>query len=75
MRILLAPDESKGSEQALEKVALQFRTEKAEVRILHVLQPIAASVPPQMSPGYTPELQDFAKPAKGSARACGKVSE
>ena len=64
MRILLAVDESKSSQQATEKIAQQFRRENAEVRILHVLQPISVAAPPQMAAGYAPELQDLAKPAK-----------
>ncbi len=64
MRILLAVDESKSSQQAIEKIAQQFRCEKGEVRILHVLQPISAAPPPQMAAGYAPELEALAKPAK-----------
>jgi nucleotide-binding universal stress UspA family protein len=64
MRILLALDESESSERALQKFTQQFRCEKTEVRVLHVLEPITVSVPPQMAPGYAPELFDLAKPAK-----------
>jgi nucleotide-binding universal stress UspA family protein len=64
MRILLAVDESKSSQQAIEKIAQQFRCEKGEVRILHVLQPVSLSAPPQTAAGYAPELEALAKPAK-----------
>ena len=64
MRILLAVDESKSSEKAVEKIAQQFRRENAEVRIVHVLEPISAATPPQMAAGYAPELQELAKPAR-----------
>jgi nucleotide-binding universal stress UspA family protein len=76
MRILLALDESNSSQQALEKIAQQFRRENAEVRILHVLQPISLSAPPQMATGYAPELEALAKPAKDLlARAAKSLSD
>jgi nucleotide-binding universal stress UspA family protein len=64
MRILLAIDEPQSSAQTIERVVHQFRQEEAEVRVIHVLQPISVSVPPQMAAGYAPELQDFSKQAK-----------
>jgi nucleotide-binding universal stress UspA family protein len=64
MRILLAVDESKSSQQAIEKITQQFRRDNVEVRILHVLQPVSTTAPPQMAAGYAPELQDLAKPAR-----------
>ncbi|MBZ5541905.1 MAG: universal stress protein [Acidobacteriia bacterium] len=56
MKILLAVDESKFSEEALKTVAGQFPPQGTEVRVLHVLQPITLSAPPQMAAGYAPEL-------------------
>lgn len=64
MKILLAVDDSKFSEAALKTVTSQYRPQGTQVRVLHVLQPIAFSVPPQMSPGYAPELQDQGKEAE-----------
>ena len=58
MRILLAIDNSTFSEAALKSVTSQFHSQGTQVRVLHVLQPIAFAVPPQMSSGYAPELQD-----------------
>lgn len=58
MKILLAIDDSKFSEAAVKSVAGQFRSQDTEVRVLHVVEPIAISEPPQMSPGYYPELED-----------------
>ena len=62
MKILMGIDDSKFSEQVVRAVVTQFRTEHTEVRVLHVLQPIAPA-PPQMAPGYAPELDDQKKPA------------
>ena len=63
MKILMGIDDSKFSGEVLRAVVEQFRTENAEVRVLHVLQPIAPA-PPQMAPGYAPELDDQKKPAR-----------
>lgn len=62
MKILIAIDESKSSGDVLKAVVAQFRTENTDVRVLHVLQPIAPA-PPQMAPGYAPELEGLKKPA------------
>jgi universal stress protein A len=76
MRILLAVDESKSSQQAIEKMAQQFRCEKGEVRVLHVLQPVSLSAPPQMAAGYAPELEALAKPARDLlARAAKSLTD
>jgi nucleotide-binding universal stress UspA family protein len=64
MRILVAVDESKSSQKAVEKIAQQFRRENAEVRIVHVLEPVSPAAPPQMAAGYAPELEALAKPAR-----------
>lgn len=46
------------SGDVLQAVVTQFRTEETEIRVLHVLQPIAPSAPPQMAARYAPELED-----------------
>lgn len=58
MKILLAVDDSKFSEAAAKSLAGQFRPQDTEVRVLHVLEPIVISAPPQMSAGYYPELEN-----------------
>jgi nucleotide-binding universal stress UspA family protein len=63
MKILMGVDDSKFSGDVLRAVVTQFRTEHTEVRVLHVLQP-SAPAPPQMAPGYAPELDDQKKPAQ-----------
>ena len=64
MRILVAVDDSKFSEAAADAVVSQYPPGRSEVRVVHVLQPIAVSVPPQMAPGYTPELAARIKEAE-----------
>ncbi len=63
MKILMGIDDSQFSEEVQGAIVTQFRTENTEVRILHVLQPIAPA-PPQMAPGYAPELEVQKKPAQ-----------
>jgi nucleotide-binding universal stress UspA family protein len=63
MKILIGIDDSKVSGDVLRAVVTQFRTEHTQIRVLHVLQPVAPA-PPQMAPGYAPELEDQKKPAR-----------
>jgi nucleotide-binding universal stress UspA family protein len=64
MRILLGVDDSKFAGDALRAIITQFRTENTEVRVLHVLQPITLLAPPEMAPGYIPELESQKGPAR-----------
>jgi len=63
MKILIGIDDSKVSGDVSRAIVMQFRAEHTEIRVLHVLQPIAPA-PPQMAPGYAPELDDQKKPAR-----------
>lgn len=64
MKILLAIDESKHSEDAVQGVTHFFKPQGTEVRIVQVLPPIVLSAPPQMARGYAPELDDLVKDAR-----------
>jgi len=68
MKILLATDGSRFSEAGTQFVASQLCAEGAEVLVLQVVEPLVFSTPPQMAPGYAPEmaerLQDRLKQAK-----------
>ena len=57
MKILLAVDDSKFSDATLEAVIAQIPPQGTEVLVLHVVEPITISPPPEMSPDYTPELE------------------
>ncbi len=61
MKILLAIDGSKYSDSTVQAVASQMRKENAEVLILEVVEPRNYSTPPQMAPGYEPELAEMMK--------------
>lgn len=56
MRVLVAIDDSKFSQEALHRVAEQIRPEGSDIRILHVVQPVAMVPIPQMDQRYAPEL-------------------
>ncbi len=71
MKILIGIDDSQSSEGVLTAIVTQFKAEGTMVRILHVLQPIAPSAPPQMSPGYAPELEDQKKEARNLVERIG----
>ncbi len=61
MKILLAVDDSKFSDAALQVVIAQIPPQATEVLVLHVVEPITLSPPPQMSAGYAPELESRVK--------------
>ena len=57
MKILLAVDDSKFSDAALDALIAQVSPQATEVLVLHVVEPITLSSPPQMSSTYAPELE------------------
>ena len=56
MKILLATDGSRFSEAATRTLTSQLRAEGAEVLVLQVVEPLVYATPPQMAPGYAPEM-------------------
>ena len=75
MKVLVGVDESTFSGDVLKAIVRQFRAEDTEIRVLHVLQPIAFEAPPQMGMGYIPELDDLKQPAlELVARAAKELS-
>ncbi len=56
MKILLAIDDSKFSQIAMQTVAKQFRTKGMQVRVLHVVEPIRAYVSTDMIPHFVPQI-------------------
>jgi nucleotide-binding universal stress UspA family protein len=63
MKVLVGVDQSTFSGDVLKAIVRQFRAEDTEIRVLHVLQPIAFEAPPQMGMGYIPELEEEKQPA------------
>lgn len=77
MKILVATDGSKFSEAAIREVACRIKPKDAEVTILQAVEPLVFSTPPQMAPGYAPEMteqrEERLKEAKASVAAAIKV--
>ena len=65
MKILMAVDHTESARVLLQAIVTQFQSNKTEVRVIHVLQPVVplAPPPPQMAADYTPELEELKKPA------------
>lgn len=77
MKILLATDGSKFSEAATQTLASQINSKDAQVVVLQAAEPLVISTPPQMAPGYAPELAEKREQqlneAKASVAAAAKV--
>jgi len=58
MKVLLAIDGSSFSQEATRTVAQQMRPEQSEVLVLEIVEPLVFSTPPQMAPGYAPEMTE-----------------
>ena len=56
-KILVAVDDPKSSDGTLQSLVTQFAPGDAEVRVLHVVEPLTNAVSPQMATGYAPELE------------------
>jgi nucleotide-binding universal stress UspA family protein len=63
MKILLGIDDAKSSGDVFAAIVKQFQAAKTEVRVLHVVQPLVPTAPPQMAAGYAPELEEQKKDA------------
>jgi nucleotide-binding universal stress UspA family protein len=70
MKILLAVDRSKYSEAATQMLSREFRAEGTEVLVLQVVEPLVFSTPPQMAPGYAPEMAARMQDQLKQARQC-----
>jgi len=73
MKILLAVDDSKFSEAALRMVIAQNRPQESEVRVLHAVQPISVTAPPQMAADYAPEIESLMKQGREMAERAAKT--
>jgi nucleotide-binding universal stress UspA family protein len=71
MKILMGVDDSKFSGETLRAIVTYFRPENTEVLVLHVLE-TNWPTPPQMAPGYAPELEDQKKPANALVERIAK---
>ena len=73
-KILVAIDDTGLSEVVVESLSAQMHPDQTEVLVLQVVEPLVYSAPPEMSPGYQPEMaarrkerQEHAKSSVDSA--------
>jgi nucleotide-binding universal stress UspA family protein len=64
MKILLGIDHADSAESTAQAILDQFRSERSEILVLHVLQPVEPVPAPGMAQGYAPELDDQQVPAR-----------
>lgn len=69
MKILLATDGSKFSEAATKAVASRIVPKDTEVLILQAVEPFTFATPPQMAPGYAPEMAERREAQMKEAKA------
>ena len=82
MKVLMGIDDSKYAAEIARAFVAQFRAQNTDVLVLHVLQPLGLSAPPEMAAGYAPELADLKQLAHelvdriaGQLRAAGFKAE
>ena len=68
MKILLAVDDSRFSQIAMQTVAKQFRTKGMQVRVLHVIEPIRAYISADMIPHFVPHITKVEQERRKGAR-------
>jgi nucleotide-binding universal stress UspA family protein len=73
MKILAAIDDPQTSAAAIKRLIAQFKPDDVQVRIMHVVQPIAVSSPPQMSADFTPELESQVTAARTLVDSAAKT--
>jgi nucleotide-binding universal stress UspA family protein len=76
MKILLATDGSAFSDATTQAVASRLRPDGSEVLVLQVVEPLMYSTPPQMAPGYAPEMAARIElQMKQAAESVGRAEE
>jgi nucleotide-binding universal stress UspA family protein len=69
MKILLATDGTEFSEAATQSIVGTIDPKNSEVLVLEAVEPLSYSTPPQMAPGYAPELAQKREEQKKEAKA------
>ena len=67
-RVLVAIDGTGLPPLVIDSLPAQVRPEETEVLVLEVVEPLVTSVPPEMSPGYAPEMAACRDEAKKQAQ-------
>jgi nucleotide-binding universal stress UspA family protein len=72
MKILLAVDESKSSEEAVRKLIVQTRPDAAQVRVLSVVEPVNAYFSADLMPHMVTQIAEVEKDRNKQAKALVK---
>jgi nucleotide-binding universal stress UspA family protein len=67
-KVLVAIDSTGLSEVVPKSLLKQVAPDQAEVLVLEVVEPLVSSVPPEMSPGYQPEMAVRRKELRAKAK-------
>lgn len=67
-KVLVAIDNTGLSELVPAELSMRMRSEETEVLVLQVVEPLVYSIPPEMSPGYTPEMAERRKITEAQAK-------
>ena len=67
-KILVAVDSTGLPPLVIDSLSAQMRPEETDVLLLEVVEPLVTSVPPEMSPGYAPEMAVRRNEAKKQAQ-------
>jgi nucleotide-binding universal stress UspA family protein len=55
-KVLVAIDDTGLSEVVVQSLSAQVRPDQTEVLVLQIVEPLIYSAPPEMAPGYQPEM-------------------
>lgn len=67
-KVLVAIDSAGLADLVVDTLSAQIRPDQTQVLVLQVVEPLVYSVPPEMSPGYTPEMAARLKKARELAK-------
>jgi nucleotide-binding universal stress UspA family protein len=67
-RVLVAIDDTGLSDLVVESLSPQMRPDQTDVLVLQVVEPFLYTAPPQMAPGYQPEMSARMKDRKELAK-------
>ena len=67
-KVLVAIDSTGLPPLVIDSLSAQMRPDETDVLLLEVVEPLVASVPPEMSPGYAPEMAVRRNEAKKQAQ-------
>ena len=67
-KVLVAIDDTGLSELVVESLSTKMQPDQTEVLVLQVVEPFIYTAPPQMAPGYQPEMEARMKDRKELAK-------